>query len=210
MEHKFLDTSCLNRALTAPTDATGGVCAVTGGATGCITAPAQGDGASDRDGNRIMIDQINCLVNIIVPAQANATAADTSCVVFIALVQDQQTNAATFTSEQVFANPSASANMAGDPFRNMSNTARFRVLKMKRLILRIPTLTYDGTNIEQSGFHTNCRLSWKGKMPVQFLTTSTTGNVSGVTDNSVNLVAYCSNVELAPSFNCATRVRFWG
>lgn len=210
LEHKFVDIAKSSWSIAAPTDATGGVVTPASGITGCLSAPAQGDGPSNRDGNKIVIDEINCLVNISVASQADATAADTSCIVFVALVEDKQTNGAVFGSESVFSNPGAAAVLAADPFRNMSYTSRFNILKMKRIVLRIPTLTYDGTNIEQSGFHTSVRLKWKGKMPVTFTTASTTADIANVTDSSVNLVVFCSNTSLAPLLNFNCRTRFWG
>lgn len=210
IEKKFFDVTSSTAAIGAPTGATSGVIPATGGCTGCMTAPAQGDSSSNRDGNKIVICEINCLYAITVAAQADQTATDTSCIVFVALVQDMQTNGATMTSENVFTNPSAAAVLAADPFRNMSFTSRYKILKMKRFNLRIPTLTYDGTNIEQTGFHTTGKLKWRGSMPVTFTTASTTADVANVTDNSVNLIAFCSNTSLAPILNYNCRTRFYG
>lgn len=78
------------------------------------------------------------------------------------------------------------------------------------LQLRIPTLTYDGTNIEQTGFHTPFKLSWKGLMPVTFVTGSTTADIANVTNNSLQIVAYCSNTSMVPNILYNARVRFVG
>lgn len=210
VEKKFLDIGRSVTALTAPTDATGGEIAPSSGVTGCYSAPAQGDGPTNRDGNKIVIVQASFRGVIAVASQADQTAADTSCVVFVAMVQDSQTNGAQLNSEDVFTNPTASANTAADPFRNMSYTRRFKILAMKRLVLKIPTLTWDGTNIEQTGFHQIIDLEWRGKMPVTFTTGSTTADIANVTDNSIQLVGFCSNTTLAPNITGNMRIRFYG
>lgn len=210
VEHKFLDVPMTSRALVAPTDATGGELQPTSIVTGCLTAPAQGDGPQNREGNKIVIDSILLQGTVSVPAQADQTNADVSCTVFLALVLDTQTNGSSLNSEDVFTNPAGSALLAPQPNRNMSYTSRFKVLAMKRFNLRIPPITYDGTNIEQAGFTTQWKLSWKGKIPVTFTTASTTADVANVTNNSVQLVGFCSNTELVPVVLYNARVRFYG
>lgn len=209
IEKKFVDCA-VGAVITAPTAATGGEFPPGSGITGCYTAPAQGDGPSNRDGNKIVVCEINCIGTIVVPAQINQTTADDSCVVYMALVQDTQTNGAQLNSEDVFSNPSGNAFNAANPLRNMSYTSRFKLLAIKKKQLRIPTLTYDGTNIEQTGFHSPIQLKWKGKIPVTFTTASTTADIANVTDNSVQLVGFCSNASMIPAFYGNVRTRFYG
>jgi len=178
--------------------------------TGCLTAPAQGDGPTNRDGNRIVVCEVNLKGVISVSEQANQTAADIVCYVYVALVMDTQTNGVQLNSEDVFTNPAAQAATAANVFRNMSYTSRFKLLKFKQIRLPIPTLTYDGTNIEQTGFNVPVNLKWKGKMPVTFLTASTAADIANVTDNSVQVVAFCNNTNLAPFLLYNARVRFYG
>jgi len=210
IEKKFLDIPRTGIALTAPTDATGGEIPPTSIVTGCYSAPAQGDGPTNRDGNKIVIVQADWKGAITCAAQVDQTAADVSCNVFVAMVQDQQTNAAQLNSEDVFSNPAASSNLATSLSRNMSYTRRFKILAMKTMTLRIPSLTWDGTNIEQSGFTNYCNLSWRGKMPVTFTTGSTTADIANVTDNSIQMIAFCSNTGLAPTIVGSMRIRFYG
>lgn len=210
IEKKCIDSARIAYALTAPTDATGGIVVPGSGITGCFTAPAQGDAFSNRDGNKIVIVELNCLMNLSVVAQTAQTACDTSCIIFIAMVQDTQTNGAAFTSDLVYTNPGANALTAASPFRNLSYLSRFKVLKTKRIDLRIPAVTWDGTDLDQGGMHTNIWMRWKGKMPVTFTTASTTADIANVTDNSINFVAFCTNTTLAPSLSINARCRFYG
>jgi len=207
IEKKFLDNGISNFAI--PAAMTGAEVPNTA-ATGCFSAPAQGDGASNRDGNRIVIVECNAQGVIVVPSQADVIAADTACYVFIALVQDTQSNGVQLNSEDVITNPSTQAAAAADPFRNMSYTKRFRLLGWTKKALRIPFMTYDGTNIEQSGFHTPWKIKWRGKMPVTFTTASTTSDIANVTDNSIQMIATCSNTTLAPALYGNVRTRFYG
>lgn len=210
IEKKFLDIARTSATIAAPTDATGGAIAPSSIVTGCYSAPAQGDGPTNRDGNKIVIVETNFIGAITCAAQADQTAADVTTFVFICIVQDMQTNGAVLTSESVWTNPTASASTAATPFRNMSFTSRFKILAMKKIKLPMPTLTYDGTNIEQTGFHVPFQLKWKGKIPVTFTTASTTADIANVTDNSIQFIAFTTNQTLAPqiAFNC--RTRFYG
>lgn len=210
IEKKFLDCS-FAQTLVSPADSTGGEVPPASGATGCYTAPAQGDNATARDGNRIMVTEINAQGVCQVNAQINQTAADIACHVFVALVQDQQTNGVQLNSEDVFSNPAGLGTASSNPFRNMSYIRRFKVLRVKKFTLRPPPLTWDGTNIEQSGYHIPFQLRWAGKMPVTFTTASTTADIANVTDNSIQMVAFCSQAStLAPTIYGNVRTRFYG
>jgi len=212
VEVKFLDAPKTATALTAPTDASGGEHDPSSIVTGCLSAPAQGDGPTNRDGARIAIKSIYVNGVLSIAPQADQTGADTAGIVFIALVLDTQTNAAQLNSEDVFTNQNAAANTAACPQRNMSFTKRFQVLKTKTIRLPQPTLTYDGTNIEQTGYH----IPWKLKkrfpegVKVQFTATSTTADVANVVDNSLHIIAYTSSAALAPFIAYNSRMRFVG
>lgn len=210
IELKFLDTTMTQQALTAPTNASGGEYPPTSGCTGCFTAPAQGDGPSNREGNKIVVKSLYLQGQINCAAQANQTATDVSPVVFVALVLDTQCNGVGLNSEDVFVNTSGAALQATQLNRNMSYTSRFKVLKMWKKQLRIPTISYDGTNMEQMGFTTPFVLKWKGNLPVTFTTGSTTADIANVTNNAIQLVAFTSSTDLTPGLNYNCRVRFVG
>lgn len=210
VEYKFLDTGLTSKNLTAPTDATGGEAPPSTGCTGCLSAPAQGDSSFERDGNKIIVK--SCLVQgmITIPSQQNQATADTGSYIYIALVQDTQTNGTQLNSENVFKNTVASADLAAFPQRNISYTQRFRVLKTKTIRAQLVNMVYDGTNVEQQGVHVPFKLSWKGQMPVTFLTGTTTADIANVTNNSLQIVAFCSNTSMAPTLRYNARIRFIG
>jgi len=210
IEKKFLDIPLTPTALVSPTDMSGGELPPSSIVTGCYSAPAQGDGPTNRDRNKIVITEYSFKGTIFVNSQTNQTDCDIAAFVFLAVIQDTQTNGAQLNSEDVWANPTANATACTNPFRNMSYTRRFRVLAMKRVVLRIPTITWDGTNLEQFGFNTPIDLQWRGKMPVTFTTGSTTADIANVTDNSIQLVGFTNSVTLAPQILGNTRIRFYG
>ena len=109
VETKFLDMAISAVAIPAPTDASGGELDPTGsGCTGCLSAPAQGDTASSRDGFKISMKSIQIEGAIYIAPQINQTIQDAMSYFFVALVLDTQTNGAQLNSEDVFTNPSGS------------------------------------------------------------------------------------------------------
>lgn len=204
VEHKFFDTSALNRSLVAPTDASGAEVDPT--TLNCISVPAQGDGEQDHDGKKIIIDkiQIDGIVNCA--SQTAQTASDPPSLVYIALVQDTQTNGAQLSSENVFTNTAASSLTAASPQRNMSYLPRFKVLAVRRLRLTTTPNAFDGT---QAGDTKTWRIYLNCNIPVTF-TTATTSVITAVTDNSLHIVAYTSSTTLAPTLSYNSRIRFRG
>jgi len=212
IETKYLDLG-INNALVATTDATGGECQPDSGSTGCLTAPAQGDGSQNRDGKKIVVKSILVTGTISSVVQTAQNSADVVPEVYLALVQDTQTNGVTINSEDVFTNVAGIALTATVPFRNMSNVSRFRVLKTVKKKLVMPSMTADagtGTIVQSGQASCSIALSWTGLMPVNFTTASTTADVANVVDNSVHLIAYCNSTTLAPAFAGACRIRFVG
>jgi len=98
---------------------------------------------------------------ILVAPQINQTAADTSPVVCVSLIQDTQTNGAVYNSEDVYSNFSNEAGQNCNALRNPSYVERFKVIKT--LCFNLPQLpiTYDGANIEQPGLTIPFTLSKK-------------------------------------------------
>uniref|UniRef100_UPI0040489AF4 capsid/nuclear shuttle family protein n=1 Tax=Aliarcobacter sp. TaxID=2321116 RepID=UPI0040489AF4 len=213
IETKFLDTSYDPAALAAGTDCSAGEHPPNQGCVGCLTAPAQGDSSSERDGNKIVVKSILLQGTINIAAQAAQSTADVAPTIMVCLVQDTQTNGAQLASENVFTNPSANATLAPSPNRNMSYTARFKVLKMRKFQMPILPMTNDTGEtggVIQSGYTKHFKLSWKGLMPVTFTTGSTTADIANVTNNSVQVVAFCSSTGAAPQMGYNCRIRFVG
>lgn len=205
-ELKFYDTSLVGDTLLAGSAANNGE--HDPAAVDCISAPAQGDGESERDGKKCIVTSATVQGYINIPAQANQTAGDASCEVMVCLVRDSQTNGAQYNSEEVFTNPGASTATGTSVLRNLKYSSRFSVLKTIRLQFDQPNMAYDGTNVEQGGCQKSFSLYSAMKMPVNF--TSTSAGVAGVMDNSLHVLAFTNNTDLAPTISYNARVRFLG
>jgi len=208
MELKFLDEAALGVALTAPTNSTGGEIDPTVTASGCIGCPAQGDGASNRDGRSYVVKSVLVQGFVRCDSQANQTGQDEATSVFLALVQDTQTNGAQLNSEDVYTNVGASALTAAAPFRNLSYAKRFIVHDWCKMDLQQPSISWDGTNMEQGGLQKEFSLKFNGSVKV--ICSGTTQNVNQVQDNSWHVVGFCTNTNLAPYVSYNARTRFVG
>lgn len=208
MTTKFYDTAVAGAIIASPTDCSGGE--VDPATVLCISAPAQGDGEQNRDGNRALIKSAFITGILEAAPQANQTAGDAASAWMVALVLDTQTNGAQLNSEDVYVNPSAATLLAGQPLRNLQYSSRFRVLKTVKGHFSQPNMAYDGTNIEQGGARTPFTMSWSGSLPVQFKGGATAAGVAGVADNSLHVIAFTTGTDLAPVIRYNARVRFQG
>lgn len=212
LERKFFDSAQI-AAIAAPNNAAGGEVDPT--TLACLNCPAQGDSENQRDGRQIAMDSINIRGVVTLAAQTDQTAGDVLPSIIIALVLDKQTNAAQLNSEDVFENPSASAALAANPFRNLEYTGRFRVLRTVEVTAAdfagSIQPVYDGTNIEQQGASVafSMYVPLKG-MKVNFLSGQTTSVIGAIADNSLHMIAYCNSTSMAPTINYNARLRFKG
>lgn len=207
VEHKFLDTSRIGASITAPTDSTGGE--LDPGTVNCINAVAQGDGSSNRDGKEYIIDSVYIYGVVGMAAQADQTVPDLMPAYFIALVLDKQTNAAQLNSEDVFTNAGASANTAPTPMRNLNFAKRFKVLWTHSDQFPPMTISWDGTNIEQTGQQRLFKCFLRN-LNIRVLTSGTSANVTDIVDNSLHVIGYTSTTSPALTISYNARIRFRG
>lgn len=209
IERKYFDTSLVSSALANPSDATGGE--LNPATILCFNGVPTGDGATNRDGMEISMQQLEIKGTIQVPSQANQTQADTVPMVLLSVVLDTQTNGTDINSEDVYTNPAASTLLAAAPLRKMENRKRFRVLKQRVLSLRMPSVTYDGTNMEQTGYSVPFKFFIRlNGLKTQFKTGTTTGYYDTIIDNKICLIGYCNSTSLAPTVSYNARLRFVG
>lgn len=209
IELKFLDTYASSLAIPAPTDCAGGEMQPEGGCTGCLSAPAQGDGEQNRDGRKIVIKNAyveGTLTSNTLQDQADVVAAP---IVYVALVLDTQANGATVVSEQVFTNPNDQASVNASPLRNLEYSSRYRVLAHKVLNMSPVQLFNDGAATTSAVVTPrNFKLGWSGDLPVTF--TGTTADVANVTDNALHVIAFATDATYTPYISYNARVRFVG
>ena len=106
----------------------------------------------------------------------------------IILYQDKQTNGTFAQGEDVIS--SGAANNAGHMFQNPANFGRFRVLKDKTFRLHDPSISYDGTNMEQSGYSIpfKFKVNFKNGILVHF-NAANGGTVADIIDHSFHMLS---------------------
>lgn len=210
IELKFLDAELTGAPILATTDATGGIQSPTGGSTGCLSAPADGNGEENRNGRKYTIK--SCFVTGFISSSVLQDAADVLSppTVFVAIVQDKQSNGATAASQNIFANSTGSSTINAYPHRNLQFSERFKVLNSKTITPGVVTATTDGANTSSVMLPGKpFKLSWKGNMPVN-CNGGTTANITSIVDNSIHLVAYATTTNYTPTLNYRSRIRFVG
>lgn len=172
-----------------------------------LCVPVTGNDFNNRVGRKIDVLGIRIKGFITASMQLNQTAADAQPFVRYILVQDKQTNAGQLNAEDVINSGAGSVALA--MFQNPAFFGRFKVLKDKTLRLPMPTITYDGTNLEQTGFTVPFKCSYTFKKPVRVNFNATNGGtIADITDNSFHLIAGVSDSLLAPTFNYKARAVF--
>lgn len=172
----------------------------------CLFAPAQGTAINQRIGNKVWVSKIRIRGVVSAAAQANQTAADLPPMIRIICYKDMQTNGTQAQGETIMTGQ-ATGSQAVCAFQNIANFGRFRVLKDKTYHLTPPTMSYDGTNVEQSGEV----LHFKWTLPVNCMVkfnATTTSTIAAIVDNSFHVIANCQNTGMAPALSYVARTYY--
>jgi len=213
VETKFFDTAMTARALTAPTDSSGGECIPTlpaGGVT-AISTPATGDTEQSRDGKRILLKNVQCKINVTSAVNETSTTPPTANRVFVALVLDTQSNGAVLNSEDVYKNLSAVAVQATSPLRNLLFANRFKVLRSEEFDLTPDTLSHFV--VDSFAFSSKSHeVEWFVPLnEVVNFNAGTTADIANVIDKSLHIIAYCNNsTTVTSTIAYNARIRFQG
>lgn len=203
-EKKFVDQSvAIAQGMTANTAWAAGE--LDPATNNCINAVAQGSGNSQRVGMKYAVHSIEVSGQLQVPAEANQTAGDTAITTFIALVWDKQTNAAQLNSEDVYTSL-AEVGAITQPLRNMNFSKRFKVLRTFKCVLKPPTLSWDGTNMEQGGDAHQFTWYVKFMKPVIVECSGTGATVASIMNHSFHVVGQASSTQALITYN--SRVRY--
>lgn len=174
-----------------------------------LSAPAQGDGAQNRDGKQIIIKNINVRGEVHRENVSAQTTVPGHMVVVVALVLDQQSNGAQLNSEDVYNQPGVGNTT--NAVRNLEYSKRFKVLAYERLEFDSPPFIWNGSNMNVGGSVKKFEWNKKVNIPVNF-TTGTTAGISNVVDNSLHVVAWAT-IATTPDIaylEYAARIRFVG
>jgi len=207
IEKKFFDSFLATTQIAGPADCTGGE--LDPATANCLNGVSQGDGESNRDGKNYVIKSLHFLGRVVANSQANKSAGWIPPSVFIAIVLDTQTNGAQLNSEDVYTNPAASIANNTCLQRNLQYSSRFRVLKTFKLDFNQPSLAYDGTNIEGCGFSQSIE-AHLDNLNIKVGCSATTGTVAAITDNSLHVIGFATNVTETVNLTYTSRIRFMG
>lgn len=179
-------------------------------APNCISAVAQGDGPSDRDGRVYHIKSLHVHGTMLTDQHLlqGAPLSDIYC--RIAIVWDKQTNGAAFDPDDVFETTSTDPLFAR---RKLENSKRFTVLYDKNLVLRRTetALAVGNSNTFSYGVRvTPFTFNKFFKRPIKVNTNGTTKTIGVMTDNSIHVIAVSTAGSAATQITYNTRIRFCG
>ncbi len=203
IENKFLDTENVNDNFTTtwdtmdPDDA---------GTVQCVSAVAQGDGESNRDGRVYHINSLHMQGRFSVNAVESAAFPGTDLIARIVVVWDTQTNGAQLTATSVMDGGQTDDH---DAFRNLQFTKRFRVLFDRKVLLPIQTTNEGAINLFANN---DMSKLWKFnhtfKTPIKVICNGTTGVIASITDNSIHVIGVANSATVQLSYQ--SRIRFTG
>lgn len=221
-ELKYLDCHATNSTVAQPAGGSlaGGELQPASGATNCLSAPAQGDGQTQRDGKHIIVRSVQFHAKVRWPAQDDVAGAisATNEPVFLALVWDNQTNASAINSEDVYMLPddAVSPQLCALPLRNPNFGDRYKVIKSWVIYPRMGhSMTPDNTTTapfthcidatyNSVTYYTRCHV------PINF-NSGTTADVANVVDKSLHVMAFsAASGSAAADVTYVSRIRFIG
>lgn len=171
-----------------------------------LFAPTTGDDYLNRDGRKIQLIALKIRGTIAIARQTDQSTADGSQIIRVLLVQDRQTNAAQLNGEDVM---QGQASAVINTFQNPAFFGRFRVWKDKQWSFMNPTISWDGTNMEQSGMHRQFKWNIKFKKPITIHYNATNGGtVADVVDHSFHIIAGAGSTDMPATITYVCRATF--
>ncbi len=199
-ENKFQDLEVTDHALTA------GWTAVNPATVDCISAVAQGDGESQRDGRVYHINSLHLRGLVKIPTAESAGAPQADDLVRVCVIWDTQTNQTEVVATEVMDGGQTDDVLA---FRNLAFSHRFRVLFDKTIHIK-PFILNEGA----ANLFANQRtlVPWKFdinfRKPIKVVCSGTGAVVTDMTDNSMAVIACAQSTAYTLSYQ--VRVRFSG
>lgn len=202
LENKFYDTGIENTALVATTS---GAMMDPTPTVLCLNAVPQGDGESNRDGRKIVINSIRVKGSVSGTTRAALGAMPAGLSYRLILVQDTQTNGAQCSSAQVLQDNTLGEDWQS--FKNLEYEKRFKILRDITDVVNVTATIPDGTNTGSVGYGTkNFDIYLKCDIPVIF--TGTTEAIANVVDNSLHVIAIGQSANMNMSYQ--SRIRYRG
>lgn len=174
----------------------------------CLSAVAQGDSESERDGRVYHIRSLHIKGSIKSILQESSASPLSDIRARVVIVWDKQTNAATVTAANVM---DESAPQDITSFKNLQFSKRFQILFDKTMILKrgMANMNEGAINlfaapaVEKQFFFTKY---WR--KPIKVVCVSTEKTVGSISDNSFAVIGVADSSQVVLNLNC--RVRFSG
>ncbi len=171
----------------------------------CVSAVAQGDGESNRDGRMYTIESLHLKGQIKLPVSESAAAPPSPFLARVVVVWDKRTNGVALTPTDVM-----DAGQTDDllSFRNLQQTTRFRVLWDKTFVVRPPVMNEGAINLfARGGVTIPFKKSFNFKTPIVVHCSGTTAVVGSIVDNSISVIGIAEKTAATLSFQARTRFR---
>ncbi len=201
-EAKFGDFELVNEAFTTTWAAKNPT------TVNCISAIAQGDGPSNRDGRVYYIKSLHIKGSICVPALQGQAAPASDVIARICIVWDKSTNGAEVVATQVMDGGQTDDHFA---FRNLEHSNRFIVLWDRTFHIVLDSTSEGGADFFANGQQ---EVLWayhhEFKKPMKVVCTSvdTLGIVANMSKNSLSVIGVASDA--TPLLSYQARIRFVG
>lgn len=204
-EMKYFDGQKTNGIIPASTDWT--ATEFDPDTVNCFFAPTVGTAVNQRVGREVRVMKWKVKGLIYCNQQVNQAIVDNPACVRLIFYQDTQTNSTQAQGEEVMTTTASAITNIGS-FQNINNFGRFKVLYDKVHVIQGPTVTYDGTNIEQGGLAKYFKFSVNMKgLSVRFNATAG-GTCADIVDNSFHLLATTADASFVPALFYASRVSY--
>lgn len=175
-----------------------------------LFCPIQGNGINNRIGKSATLFKIKIKGMIRIPKSSVYTTARNFPIIRLALVEDQQTNAAQAQGENIFS-AATTATQGVLTFTNPDGFGRYKVLKDFIIDTKSMDPNLQDVNYHVQGEDISFKLSyvWKGGNEVRFNSTNG-GTIADIVDKSWCLYANCSTIDVGPQIAYYARCSFKG
>jgi hypothetical protein len=161
--------------------------------------------------------QRNMLVKGVLQLLSNddfvgVTAGFTPFMVYIALVLDRKPGEERTPTQEIFVNPSGNILLNAAPLLNLEYEGKYEILDEIYLPINSPSVTYNGSNMEQSGIVKTFEMFKEFWLPVRYdadyVPSPPYDFWETMVENGIAIVAFCNSTAYTPTISINARARW--